>query len=41
MLFDNNEEKTGLKKSCDLINNEVNNWLSSSLGGKALDAEML
>ena len=41
MLFDNSEEKTGLTKACELINVQLNQYLSEKIAGLALDRENL
>jgi hypothetical protein len=41
MLFDNAEEKTGLTKTCDLINKNVNAFLKEKTEGIALDLNNL
>jgi hypothetical protein len=41
MLFDNAEEKTGLTKTCDIINKDVNQFLNERACDLALDRNNL
>jgi hypothetical protein len=41
MIFDSEEEKSGCKKMCDIINGKLSEFLFERLNGRSLDLETL